>query len=461
MIKSLLKTLAISFGGGLALGAGIKLGQGPAKERGSAEVDLNPLLDRLDDVEDRIVKVESTVLSRDNGAPAAAAFDAVAAGAGLVESALAEQSVKLESHAREMTSLRHEMQMVDRRRADQMTELGRKVEHLETRLPQIVEANAGARFEEIERKLQKNFEEAQGRSMDSFVQTIQTRVVQRISTLETSLLEQSEAIGKLREASTKTDLNLQKMLAGIERLCDQSRPLPGPQTIPTDPAIGPPPVAPPRPAPSHEDKATVDTASPARADTASPARKDRLMATEPKSLPFAAEARQSERPAEPTASPAAPAAPEQSRPDTIAFKLLAPEPKMRKKWGFPLILGALIVSITGGVAGLRYSGAFHQKMDSASTTPPAPTVAPSGSQLQSLQERLTAKPNDESALLELAREYVSRKDWQHAEETYRSILRSNAKNREAVLGLSDVLYQEQKYEESAAVLNRLSTGTNP
>ena len=28
---------------------------------------------------------------------------------------------------------------------------------------------------------------------------------------------------------------------------------------------------------------------------------------------------------------------------------------------------------------------------------------------------------------------------------------------EAALGLSDVLYQEQKYEESAAVLNKLST----
>src|SRR6266851_10228619 len=105
-----------------------------------------------------------------------------------------------------------------------MTELGRKVEHLETRLPQIVEANVGTRFDDIELKLQKNFEEAQNRSMDSFVQTIQTKVVLRISTLETSLLEQSAAIGKLREASTKTDQNLQKMLAGIERLCDQSRP---------------------------------------------------------------------------------------------------------------------------------------------------------------------------------------------------------------------------------------------
>jgi thioredoxin-like negative regulator of GroEL len=58
--------------------------------------------------------------------------------------------------------------------------------------------------------------------------------------------------------------------------------------------------------------------------------------------------------------------------------------------------------------------------------------------------------------MEQAREYQRRKDWANAEAAYRSALETNPANRDAALGLSDVLYQEQKYEESAAVLNKLS-----
>lgn len=462
MIKSLLKTLAISFGGGLALGAGLKLGQGSAKERAGAEVDLNPLLDRLDDVEDRIIKVESSVSSRPaGGAPPVSdetAPEARVTDAGSMESVLADQSARLASHAREMTGLRHEMQAVDLRRADQMAELGRKVEHLELRLPQIVEVNVGLRFDEIEQKLQKNFEEAQSRSMDSFVQAIQTRVVQRISTLETSLVEQSQAIGKLCEASSKTDENLQKMLAGIEKLCDQSRPPPPPQTMSWTETLAQS-VAAPRPAaaPSRPNQGSPEQANPdsAKVNAPAPARSEKPPSQEARSVPLATEPRPASHSIEP---PPPPLSEQQNRPETIAFKLLAPEPKARKKWGLPVILGVLI-AVAGGVAGLRYSGGFQEKLD----TSPAPSAsaAPSASNLQSLQERLSAKPNDESALLDLSREYVSRKDWPRAEENFRGVLRINPKNREAVLGLSDVLYQEQKYEESAAVLNRLSAGSSP
>src|SRR5207244_2877289 len=59
MMKSVLKTLAISFGGGLALGAGMRLAQGPAKGASAPPVNLDPLLSRLKDVESRIVEMES------------------------------------------------------------------------------------------------------------------------------------------------------------------------------------------------------------------------------------------------------------------------------------------------------------------------------------------------------------------------------------------------------------------
>jgi uncharacterized protein HemY len=78
--------------------------------------------------------------------------------------------------------------------------------------------------------------------------------------------------------------------------------------------------------------------------------------------------------------------------------------------------------------------------------------------LRSLEQQVAAKPGDSNALIELGREYARRKEWVKAEASFRSALEAGPRNRAAALGLSDVLYQEQKYEESAAVLNKLSAG---
>jgi cytochrome c-type biogenesis protein CcmH/NrfG len=88
------------------------------------------------------------------------------------------------------------------------------------------------------------------------------------------------------------------------------------------------------------------------------------------------------------------------------------------------------------------------------TEVPAPPVS---NDLRALEERASAKPGDAASFVDLAHEYQRRKDWPKAETAFRSALGASPANREAALGLSDVLYQEQKYEESAAVLNKLSS----
>ncbi len=118
------------------------------------------------------------------------------------------------------------------------------VETLQSRMveiPVIVQSTVDVRFNEVQHKLQQDFEEAQSRSMSAFVDTLQTRVVDRINTLETNLAGQSEAIGKLRDTSLRTDESLQKMLLGIERLVDQSR-APQPAAPASQPAPEPAPI---------------------------------------------------------------------------------------------------------------------------------------------------------------------------------------------------------------------------
>jgi cytochrome c-type biogenesis protein CcmH/NrfG len=151
----------------------------------------------------------------------------------------------------------------------------------------------------------------------------------------------------------------------------------------------------------------------------------------------------------------------------IGLELLAPRPKPHKGWPVPLVAGLVAGLIV--IVGLFYMGMFQRYFNSRPTQPQTPTLAstapasesstpPAGAdKLQALEQRASSKPADPASLVELAREYQRRKDWGKAESAYRSALEAGPGNRDAALGLSDVLYQQQKYEESAAVLNKISS----
>ena len=88
---------------------------------------------------------------------------------------------------------------------------------------------------------------------------------------------------------------------------------------------------------------------------------------------------------------------------------------------------------------------------------PEPSGPSSSATIAPTARRAASKPEDPVSMVELGREYQRRKDWTKAESAYRSALEASPGNRDAALGLSDVLYQQQKYEESAAVLNKISS----
>ena len=497
MMKAVLKTLAISFGGGLALGAGIRLTQGAAKSRREPGVDLDPLLSRLKNVESRISEMELESYASVETPVSSAPLPSEVLGQTLVAF-----EARLASQLNDVEQIRGDIRRVDERLAD-----------LDSQLPVLVQSNVDVRFQEVERKLQHEFEQAQTRSMAAFVDTLQSKVVDRISTLENNLAEQSQAIGKLRDASQRSDENLQKMLVGIERLVDQTKappPAPPPVTV-----VPPAPVVVPRESPAsvyeaasaivrkepvepHESvrMQAKEVAEPPVARTEAPPEPpvvvtkpryelpaDSPMLAEVPEIPpadtqemvyirvSAAEIEASEPSAAPSPAvevpkqaaatsvtelpPPEPLKPEESYEwvNKIGLELLAPRPKPRLGWRIPLVIGLAAGIIL--IVGLLYSGMLQHFFESgavpqtstlASTSPAAPEP-PATSQ--------NVKPNDGSTALEEAREYQRRKDWTKAESSYRTILESNPNNRDAAIGLSDVLYQEQKYEESAAVLNKL------
>src|SRR5712692_3550277 len=220
MMKTVLKTLAITFGGGLALGAGFRLGQESRKSSKDQNFEIDPLLSRLKSVENRIIQIETTARTAQHSAPHVESVTPAP-----VAQSLAAFETKLATQVSEVDRLRNQVRSVDQR-----------LNELDSHLPVIVQSTVDVRFHEVETRLQQEFEQAQSRSMEAFVSTLQDKVVDRISTLEVNLAEQSHAIGSLRDASLKTDENLQKMLLGIDRLVEQTRtPAPPPPLAPAPP----------------------------------------------------------------------------------------------------------------------------------------------------------------------------------------------------------------------------------
>ncbi len=364
-MKRVLKALAISFGGGLALGAGIKIGQASVNTRPRPESEagplLNPLLRRLDAVEGRIVRVESSV--RAQSSPATVAPGSAAAN----------------FSAGDLHALSANIRNVDH-----------KIEELEARLPGLIRGGVTERVDEVYVTLRREIEEVHNRAIQALVDTLQNQVMQRMSVIEGSLTEQSRAIGDLRTSSMRTDQSLQKMLAGIEQLRDQSKP-----------------PAPPRPDSGFRSQDAV--ASPAASPIASAPYRDREESS--------------------------------ARPQPRSFELIETRPASLRRWRTPVTVAmAGVVMLSGfGLASRLVRKRFSE---------PQALSAPA----------LTATASDTtSAMIEQGRDYARRQDWAQAESAYRSVLQANPQNREAALGLTDVLYQLHKYEESAAVLNRLST----
>jgi uncharacterized coiled-coil protein SlyX len=511
MMKAVLKTLAISFGGGLALGAGMRLTQGPTKTRRETGVDLGPLLSRIQTVESRIVEMEAEAprVSPAAGAPATPHFPEKTLAA--FESRLAEQLVDVQQ-------MRGEIRRVDQRLGE-----------LDSKLPVIIQSTVDVRFHEVERKLQQDFEHAQSRSVAAFVETLQSKVVERITTLETNLAEQSQAIGKLRDTSLRTDQSLQKMLIGIERLVDQSRSAQtasaapptleraAPQSQPVGAGYTPQRDGPHTEIGEHPETlaahlATVRESVTQHSNEKLPARElaaalvseapqatsipqhipgvapvpemaysvilaeghthGALSETGPSPPETEAHAAESLPIIEPTQPTETPLKSEESYEwvNRIGLELLAPRPKTRLGWRIPLVVGLVAGLIL--IVGLFYwgmlprffdTGAAQQNSTLASAAPAAETSpAPSNAGAPNLPALpASVKPADPASFVELGREYTRRKDWAKAEAAYRSALEATPGNRDAALGLSDVLYQEQKYEESAAVLNKLSSSAKP
>jgi hypothetical protein len=187
---------------------------------------LYPLLDRIENIETRVKRVELTPSPIVPPAP-----EEIEALGTLVS-----------SQAEDIAGLRHDILEIERRNAGHVEVFGHKIALLERQLPIQIEAGVAAKMTELEHRLRGEFQDIHYRTVDAFADTIEKRVVNRINLLENSLIEQSHSIAALREKSLRTDDNLQRLLQAVEKLCERAEsksqiPIVEPQVPPESQAV--------------------------------------------------------------------------------------------------------------------------------------------------------------------------------------------------------------------------------
>lgn len=186
-MAKLIRILAASVGGGLVLGAAIRLGEAVV---GRYPDDAGrKLSDRLGELEARLLRLEG-----ESGAGNGSHLD--------------KETSRLsgEERQRETSS---DMSL-----------------RLRGELREWLEETVTARITDLELRLQAESERGRKQMLDAFAESVQTRVIQRISRLEEEVAGQSAAMSELRECSLRTEQSMQKLLGGLDKLVVRRSPAP-------------------------------------------------------------------------------------------------------------------------------------------------------------------------------------------------------------------------------------------
>ena len=148
---------------------------------------IRPILDRLDDIDSRVDQMESG-------------------------------SLALPENPRRWLGSQLAESMGGRFGGRSGREVAREVDNLEAFLPEMIEEAVTKRFEQMSGKLQQELEDTHIRTLETFVKTVQTKIVKRVSALEQDMTRQAEAMNQLRESSARTEDNLSRLISGVDKL---------------------------------------------------------------------------------------------------------------------------------------------------------------------------------------------------------------------------------------------------
>jgi hypothetical protein len=194
-LAKLIKILAAPVGGGLVLGAGIRLGEGIAARIPVSGIEArHKLAECLGELENRLLSPEAE-------SPAATSSR-------MPHGQAVGQQPEAEKQAAGVSAVLTQLDSEGR----EIDVLGQITLRLRGELRDWLEESVTVRMAEIETRLRTESERGRKEMLDAFAESLQTRVIHRISRLEEEVAGQSAAMGELRECSLRTERSDHKLL---------------------------------------------------------------------------------------------------------------------------------------------------------------------------------------------------------------------------------------------------------
>ena len=204
MFRQLLKGVAVVVGAGVAASVIVSksLRKQPAPVKIAPEDDLafQPLLNRLDRIENRITHVEVAHQSF-------AHADSVS-----------ELNSRVEEQSRDLDALHERSIAASHEISSGTASLRKRIEEVTTSLPGLLESIVVARAEDLRLKLRAEVQQSVHGSLASFERAIDEKVSSRISLLEKTMLDHSEAMAELSHRMLEFDVKLQRLMSEIDRV---------------------------------------------------------------------------------------------------------------------------------------------------------------------------------------------------------------------------------------------------
>jgi hypothetical protein len=238
-MAKLIRIMAASLGGGIVLGAGIRLGEtifSPARVAGDArrrnwdraerprseplageseeyrasvpapeplfgdQAAQVELIDRLDRLEARVARLAS--------------LEQTAAPPGEWQAALASVVERTDRQQADVESIRHQVSLTtgDLDSVDEIA--GRLRDELHQQLSEDLDRRLAA----VEEQLHLTMKTTNRETVNAMVASIEARVSPRISRMESDIGEQASAVAELRECSLQSERSIQRLLVVLERV---------------------------------------------------------------------------------------------------------------------------------------------------------------------------------------------------------------------------------------------------
>jgi uncharacterized coiled-coil protein SlyX len=103
--------------------------------------------------------------------------------------------------------------------ASQVAAIEKRFEMLAREIPAVLESIVGPRVEDLRAHLRTEIQQSVAVTLAKFERAINTKLAERIATVEKAVREQSVTVNALSRRAVESDANVQRLVAAVERLC--------------------------------------------------------------------------------------------------------------------------------------------------------------------------------------------------------------------------------------------------